>query len=729
VDLAFDPAHCGDCGTICGASQQCVDGSCGPTSAIAPYLSSVTPDTAAKDQRAVALVLHGARFQENLTVRMSTPLGARTVSCPGADCAFVGAGEVDLTVDLTGVGTSSPFTLRVVNPPSPSSPGVISNAVPLTVEIPLPAIDPTSPPYSVLAGSITTVTVKPTAPSTAPEGTFTSLTTCHLSTTAPSGVTPGANDQPLQTSFGWVSPDPGSLQQLQCVVDATALADGNYYLSVLSEAGKYSTARVLAVTPSAPAVYAVTPLSGLPLSSVNLTVTGDRFASTSKIVFDGTPIAGTIFGDSSHLYANGFTLPSTSRIYSVSVQTGTQFSNAVSFTVGSNPPTISSFSPAIAYQGDTVSLHFVGTNFPPASGIELQRPGSTTFDPLTSTTSGCAAGVCTDVSANKSFLVSAGTPCIAGQLEPEGTWNARVRLGPPGSPTTPSWPLQLLSSQAVLRNYAATPTPAQAGQVDTSQPKTKFTFQVSNLHPAPGAGSPAATQVHACFTDPDFPNTILAAIDPNIIVTGGTLVFDVTPPGTLLQSSSYPGGLPAGLYQFTIQNPNAAPSNGLSFNVTPGPPTLGTVCLAGTSCTNVAKQLPPPTGTVTITLAGTNFAFPDASGNNGSTVWVAANIPPGWDPSVVPTFACSGAGGVQAQQLGPTPLPATVLVRSATRIDVTFDTQNAYVDPSFGTTYYVSVQNPSGTGPPLKSGSTGTACTTTNIDPRTMPWFKVIPGP
>jgi hypothetical protein len=74
-----------------------------------------------------------------------------------------------------------------------------------------------------------------------------------------------------------------------------------------------------------------------------------------------------------------------------------------------------------------------------------------------------------------------------------------------------------------------------------------------------------------------------------------------------------------------------------------------------------------------------------------------------------------------------------VTVRSSSRIDVLLDTQNAYVDPSFGTTYYVAVYNPSGTGPPLKSGAPNLTCTASpgapSIDPRTMPWFKVIPGP
>jgi hypothetical protein len=168
-----------------------------------------------------------------------------------------------------------------------------------------------------------------------------------------------------------------------------------------------------------------------------------------------------------------------------------------------------------------------------------------------------------------------------------------------------------------------------------------------------------------------------------------------------------------------VNNPNAAPSNGLTFSVTPGPPTIKNLCVGGTGgkygpCTPLTSTR--QTGTVNVTIEGTNFAALDANGN-GSIVMVAADFMPGW-----PTYDCTGSTGVQVQQV-----PGTVTVRDSGTMDVAVDTLSAYVDPSLGTNYYVSIWNPSGSGAPLKSGAPNAVCASGTIPATSLPTFKILP--
>ena len=127
-------------------------------------------------------------------------------------------------------------------------------------------------------------------------------------------------------------------------------------------------------------------------------------------------------------------------------------------------------------------------------------------------------------------------------------------------------------------------------------------------------------------------------------------------------------GANTGTYGLQLRNPVAVASNSLSFNVTPGPPTLSSLT------PSAAPQQETP---VTITLTGTNFAKPDGSGNGGSIVRVSA------------------------PELGVTdyPIPSTsTIVDSPTSMRVQFDTRTG--PPG---AYDVSVWNPGGPTPPQKS--------------------------
>jgi hypothetical protein len=410
------------------------------------------------------------------------------------------------------------------------------------------------------------------------------------------------------------------------------------------------------------------------------------------------------------LFVPSYVVTTTTGNYAVTVRKNAVapfvLSNAVTFTVGGNPPAVTSFSPPTAYQGDpAVPLVFTGTGFPANATIELEPPGSTVFSALATTFTACG-GSCTRLTATKSLIKSPGVP------EPEGTWLARVRLGGPGAPTASPWPLIVLSNQAILRNYTASPAPAQSGVVGST--KASFTLQVSNIH---GVGS-------------DFSGVKVFMQGPIDATAQTTRSISLSPVPTAAATSittvSVPLNVPSGLYALTVNNPNATPSNALTFTVTPGPPTIKNLCQGGTGgatgVTCVPLSLIHQTGTVNITIEGTNFAALDLNGN-GSIVMVAADFMPGWSATSL-GYDCAGSTGVQPQQV-----PGIVTVRGPTQIDVAVDTLSAYVDPSVGTNYYVSIWNPSGSGAPLKSGAPNLQCgppPATTMNPTSLPLMKIV---
>ena len=256
------------------------------------------------------------------------------------------------------------------------------------------------------------------------------------------------------------------------------------------------------------------------------------------------------------------------------------------------------------------------------------------------------------------------------------------------------WPMRVLSNQAILRNYAATPAPEQAGAVGSQ--KSSITFEVANIH---GVGADFSG-VKVWFEGPLDP----APVTSIVLTPVGVVTASSTTITTGLLSLQ---GLSAGTYTFTVHNPNATASNPLTFAVTPGAPTLASVCLKGQAgCVRQAQQSGTP---LVVTLTGTNFARPDVNGN-GSAVMVAADFMANW-PAIDPCGIATTTG-TQFQ-----PVPGTVTVKSSTEIELALDSTAAYVDPTSGTTYYVGVWNPGGAGGPQKS-----SC---GVVPSTLPsWFK-----
>jgi hypothetical protein len=581
--------------------------------------------------------------------------------------------------------------LRVVNPDS-----VISNSRTFGVTVPTPTVVGVVP-SSVPSGSLTTVVVSGTG--------FTAGSSCRL------GTIPGIGELPLATRVT------GAGVQLSCDVPAS-VPNGSFTLTVASEPDgdgvtHTSNGTALTVTPSDPVVYAVDPSSASTLAG--FLISGTRFdLRTAKVLFQ--PPAGNVLApayvttiDAGAILVHGLPVgagtPYANGLYTVSVRNDLpggafRISNGVSFSVGSQAaPTLTSFTPSTVFQGNpSQQLRFDGTSITGSPQIEVQLPGATTFTPVLPTTLSCAGLACT-ITATRSFVGA-----------PEGSWAARVRFGSSASDATSApWPLRVLSNQAILRDYAATPAPAQAGTV--GETKTSLSFSVSNIR------GPAFNQVRIVLMDPTGVSTV-ATLRPNTDPTEATTTLLVQPvaPATSVLSLV---GRDVGTYTFRVVNPNATPSNALPFTVNAGRPTLSTVCLKGASCTKYAYQGGPPGGAfdasfiATIRLTGTNFARPDANGN-GSVVMAAADLSPatmaGWpDPDPCNTVATTGT---QFQLV-----PGTVTIVNSTQIEVELDTRAAYVDPSYGTTYYLGVWNPGGVAG-LQKSSCG-------VDPRTLPWFRL----
>jgi hypothetical protein len=232
---------------------------------------------------------------------------------------------------------------------------------------------------------------------------------------------------------------------------------------------------------------------------------------------------------------------------------------------------------------------------------------------------------------------------VAGTLDlvgkPEGSW--LVRLAYPDGASSP-FAFRVLSNQAILRD--ASPRGGEQGR------SVPVALTVGNLRP------PYA-DVRVRFAEGATADTLV----PSPVPSGS--------PPTTVQVSLPVSGRNTGTYTLSVVNPNgAAPSNTISFNVTPGAPTLTRVAPA-----SAPRQDAP----VLVVVEGSNFAKPDAGGAGGSTVHISS----------------------AALEIADLALPATATtVVSPTRIEVRLDTRTGVPG-----SYDVSVWNPG--NPPQKSAA------------------------
>jgi hypothetical protein len=517
VSIWTDTANCGGCGAACDAGQICVDKACGPSSAVAPRISGISPGSGAQGASdPVTVTITGSRFASGATLRTSSAQGTATVATEYVDSTHLRA-----AIDLSASGPETLYA-RIVNPDR-----VISNAVPFDVITPTPSISSLSP-NSVKTGAPATITVHGTG--------FLPTSFCRLSG-------PGfAVDLALSTTT--------SGADLLCAVDATGLTPSTAYaIRVVTPADPtplVSGPAALAVTTQQPMLTDVSPNVGEAGSPIAMTLGGSGFDSTSVMLWDGNaanPVP-TLMLDSGHLYIAQYTLPGTAGTHTVSVRNGTSgagylTSATQSFTVGSSPATISTVSPSSAYQGDTgITLRVSGTGFTSPALIQLQPPGGA-----------WGAALATTVTTTQ---VSTSTP-QSFVNQPAGDWLVRLCYASPctaSSPTSATLPFRVLSNQAILQ--AASPRSAAQGT------STVVAMTVANLRPL-ASGSPSFG-VTVKFSGAS------AALTPSLVS------------GTTVQATVNTTGLQTGTYTLQVTNPNgAADSNSLAFNVTPGVPTVSSV--------------------------------------------------------------------------------------------------------------------------------------------------------
>jgi hypothetical protein len=593
VDLATDASNCGACAQSCGEGNQCVDGACGPTRAVAPRITSISPVAVPNGGAApVTVEVNGERFAQGAQVRAVTP-GGTILLTP----ATLTASKATVTLDLEDAPENT-WQLRVVNPDR-----VISNTVPLDVYLPAPVLSAVTP-SQVFAGAVTELTATGAG--------LGATSQCFI-------VSATVTEQGLPSAQ--VDP-PTTPPSLSCTLDAGLLNPGSYQIFVRNprppatplDSGKLP----FTIVSPLPTLAALSPSAAESGTIVAITLTGTGFDVASKVRFDGSDQV-TTYIDATRLYVDQLVVPpcgSSSCNHAVVVRSGQGVdSNALTFRAGAAPPQVLGVSPGTGYQGEVVLVVFTGSGFPAGSVVQAAEPAGA-FVSLPSTMVGT-----TEVR---------GTLDLAGR--PEGSWLVRILY--PDATTSSTFPFRVLSNQAILRD-AVPRGAAQGGSVPV-------TLTVGNLRPPLGS--------------------------VRVLFGGQTLTPSPVPSGTTVNVTLNLAGKDTGGYSLQVLNPSASPSNALSFNVTPGAPTLSTV-----NPTSAARSDTP----VTVTLTGVNFARPDAGGTGGSSVHISAT-----DLGVADYTVPS----------------ADTTVVSPTQIQVRLDTRNGVPGA-----YDVSVWNPGGPTPPQKS--------------------------
>jgi MYXO-CTERM domain-containing protein len=539
VDVAEDAVHCGACGASCAAGEHCVDGACGPSSAVAPFVRGVSPGSAPKGGLEPVIVeVTGERFASGATLRTVSPAGSRAV-----ETEFVDAGHLRAELDLTDASATT-WSLRVVNPDR-----VISNAVAFDVFLPTPVITALTPPQ-LLAGATADVIVSGSG--------FSGSSRCHLS---------GA--QLVDTALASQLEGAG----LRCTVNGAEVPPGAYQLWVVNDSGAAfkSNSVPFAIVSDQPIVSALSPSSGGANDGiVEVTVTGGGFDPTSVVLFDGLT-QPTTYLDASRLLVALSLAGKSAGLHAVEVRNGTGLtsSSGVRFDVGASQAVISNLSPGSAWQGDVLTVTFTGSGFPAGTRIEAAPPsGAFALIPVAAVT---CAGVC-------------GTLELAGK--PAGTWLLRLAY-PDGGGASGAWSFRVLSNQAILRD-ASPRGGAQGATIPVTLTAANLRLPLSEVR------------------------VLFSGIATPLVPTGTT--------DTTVTVSLPLAAIDTGTHALSIVNPyGALPSNEISFNVTPGMPTLVSLTPAF-----AVQSDDPAVNPAVVTLTGTNFATPDAGGNGGSIVHIAA---------------------------------------------------------------------------------------------------------
>jgi MYXO-CTERM domain-containing protein len=511
IDVNYDPANCGRCGSTCEANQQCVDAVCGPTGAVAPYITGVSPGQANHGLLTpVTVVLTGQRFADGAEVRAISPAGTATYTASYQD-------STHLSIDLELKDTpATQLDLRVVNPDH-----VISNTVPFDVvstAANLTGLTPTT----VTAGEISDLALTGTG--------FTTSSACRAAPGSTcGGVTAGFGMYTVSTATG-----------LTCQLDATSIDLGTYNVWVVNDGETSSNCRTVQVASGTPTLTSLSPSTGQTNGYTDIVIEGTGFDVSSRAWFTppggGAAVAATTTLISATQLLVPLYHPTATGDYTVSVRNGSVTAvNTLTFSSIATPPLVSNLAvtPSPTYQGDSITLAFTGSFF--------TTPWAGAGGPITITppTGQPFAGTLTGTPTATSVT---GTASLSGK--PDGLYSAYLTFNLAGNAVrSASWQFRVLSNVAVLRSAA----PAGGKQGETKA----VVLTASNLR---GAGTSVVFANSSGFS-----RTVPAT--------------SVVQPSTVNVSLNL-ADLDTGTYTLAVQNAGAAASNQVSFSVLPGIPAI-----------------------------------------------------------------------------------------------------------------------------------------------------------
>ena len=358
--------------------------------ALVPVVNTINPDSAPNSGPVNVSGIHGHFFQNGATAwlqRNSVTINADNVN-------FISSSQMECDFDITG-SAAGDWTVYVQNP-APHGLSSSSGTPVFTVENDVPTIDTIDPTSKLIGSDAFTLTVTGT---NFVAGSVVRFDGSDRTTTYVSGteltIPVYASDMGEATTFDVTvfNPTPG---------------------------GGESNARTFTVENDVPTIDTIDPTSKLIGSDAfTLTVTGTNFVAGSVVRFDGSDRTTTYVSGTEltiPVYASDMGEATTFDVTVFNPTPGGGESNARTFTVENDVPTITTLSPSSRMEGSSAfTLTVTGTNF--VAGSEVLWNGN----PLTTTW----------VSATR---VTAAVP--AGRVANPGTANVTVFNPTPGGGTS-----------------------------------------------------------------------------------------------------------------------------------------------------------------------------------------------------------------------------------------------------------------------------------------------------
>ncbi len=579
-------------------------------------LTSIAPTSAAAGGPAFMLTVNGTGFSANTTLAWAS-IGAATGAATPLATTFVSATQLTAAVGANLIAQPGSAAITAANG------SLVSNSLMFSIVAPAPVITSVSP-SSVTAGS------------------------ASLSLTlAGSGFLTGAavsfNGTSLATTFV-------SATQVSATVPANLIAQpGSAQITISNPNGPPSNAVAFTIFPGAPTITSIAPASALAGGpAFSLAVTGTGFFSGAAVLWNGMKL-NTSFISGTQLSAavTADLITQAGTVQVTATNNGSAASNAVTFTITSSGPTITSITPSTTPAGSAFTLTVTGTNFLSGATVSLNGTAlATTFVSATQLTAAVPANL----------VAQAGTAQITA-ANPGGTASNAVTL----TITTRPPALTSISPSSVTQGSAtfiltvtgtgfvagATAYLGTASLATTFLSNTQLSAVVTtDLVQRPGPSPVTVTNPGGLPSNP-LPLTVtppvptITSLSPNTVQAGGA-AFTLTVNGTnflagalvFLNSSQLntivmsPTQVTAqvsldliaqpGSAQITVANMGGAQSIAATLSITAAPPTITTI-------SPVSAKVGDPTFTLSIT--GTGFVQASIAQWNGaplSTTFVSS---------------------------------------------------------------------------------------------------------